>query len=310
MIVVRLSDGLGNQMFQYAMGRKLAEELNTDLRFDTRWYDENYDGNGPDRTLTLNEFNLSLQPASTQDIRTVIGLGTVSTPAARFVSRFAPRLAGKFLNYYREILDQPRGNSDSWPHRRRYSSRLLSIEDDAYLHGYWQSPGYFESIKSQLERDFSVTGLRGQNASVHEEIAESESVGIHVRRGDFVEYGNTLPQEYYEEAISIIESQIDNPEYYVFSNGIEWARKNLPVEEATYVDWNDGSTDYIDLYLLSQCRHTIMANSTFSWWGSWLHEESNDVVVTPSKWWNASEPVDEMWDFIPNHWDQVEPWAE
>jgi hypothetical protein len=181
---------------------------------------------------------------------------------------------------------------------------MLNLEDDIYLSGYWQSPKYFEPISNFLRDELRVTSkLSGQNKKMANTIDNTEhnAIGVHIRRGDFVDLGTTLPAKYYDNASKWIESKVDNPVYFVFSDDPRWAKRNIGFDRQTiYATHNDGKTDYEDLRLLRRCDHQITANSTFSWWGAWLNENNEKIIVTP---YSETDRTD--FDFIPDEWFSV-----
>jgi hypothetical protein len=201
----------------------------------------------------------------------------------------------------------------NWAYRRRYYSELLDAGPDAYLDGYWQAPSYFSDIAGMIRDDFSVANPpTGNNAEMISEIESTTAVSVHVRRGDQVhqgpdwsEYGNALPETYQQKAATHIGDRVDEPTFFVFSDDPEWAQANLNLHyPTTYVTHNDGSTDYEDIRLMRHCDHHIVANSTFSWWGAWLNDDSNKIVVAPSPWKRFGYPdgIVEDWDLYPHDW--------
>lgn len=128
-----------------------------------------------------------------------------------------------------------------------------------------------------------------------EQIRASNSVSLHVRRGDYVSNqkikkdaltpSGVCTEKYYFNAIEYIQAQIENPEFFVFSDDIEWCRQNLRLESAHYADWNVGKESFVDMQLMSCCKHNIISNSTFSWWGAWLNGNPGKMVLVPDKWY-------------------------
>lgn len=315
MIIVKLSDGLGNQMFQYALGRHLSLRYDTELRFDLSWFNNRDTFAGTDRSITLDGFDVTLTPAGEDDFRRVVGGPLVMKFFRRYARlfEFAPQYPAEHLNYYREILGPPDEGSVKWAHRRRFCHAMLNTGSDAYIDGYWQTAKYFADISGVIRNDFTVSGTpKGKNADAISEIQSTTAVSVHVRRGDQVQqgpesskYGNSLPETYHEKAAEHIGQQVTNPSFFVFSDDPEWAREHLELNyPTTYVTHNDGSTDYQDIRLMSHCDHHVMANSTFSWWGAWLSTNPDKIVVAPSPWKRFGYPdgVVEDWDIIPDNW--------
>jgi len=175
-----------------------------------------------------------------------------------------------------------------------FDPSVLEKTGDIYLDGWWQNEKYFIDIRDILLKELVVKEpATGENKSVADKITATNSVSIHVRRKDFITnpkisyiYGE-LTQKYYSEALDYISSRIKDIKIFVFSDDIAWVQKNMPFPfETTHVSQNNTEElAYQDLRLMSLCKHHIIANSTFSWWGAWLGQEKNKIVVGPKKWW-------------------------
>ena len=190
---------------------------------------------------------------------------------------------------------------DCGPLRKRISSFLIvvvfDIKQSIYIDGYWQSYQYFQSIESQLKVELTPTApLSGLNLSVAESIAQVNAVSLHIRRGDYVSNNATnkvhgfLGLKYYEDAISVIASKVSNPYFFVFSDDIAWAKENLELtNNVSFIDHNTGKNSYEDMRLMSLCQHHIIANSSFSWWGAWLGQNPNKIVLYPDRWFATND---------------------
>lgn len=322
MIIVRLSDGLGCQMFQYAFGRHLSIRSGQPVKYDVTWFEDRDLFGGTDRSLTLDQFNTELSYATEADHRAVLRGGPFGTWLSRHgyvLERIpkGPQLAADWLNYYWEVRDFPDKYPLRWPHRRLPYLPILEVDDDAFFDGYWYSHRYFEGIEETIRNDFGLPEpLTGQDASILEEMAENTSVGIHVRRDDKLNQGppddplgNALPPNYFHKAASYIAERTENPHYFVFSDDPEWVIDNIQLDHpTTYVTHNDGSTDYLDLYLLSRCEHQVMANSGFSWWAAWLNPAPEKIVIAPKPWSRYGYPMGSVdrWEFLPDDWVRME----
>ena len=171
---------------------------------------------------------------------------------------------------------------------------------DAYLNGYWQSEKYFADIRDDLLKKFVFPESKNiKNREVLGDITRDESVSIHIRRGDYLNsqenydlFGGVCSLEYYKRGIEYFRQHYKEAVFYVFSDDIDWARNNLKAAEFVFVDWNNGKEDYYDMYLMSQCKHNIIANSSFSWWGAWLNSNRDKQVVSPSRWFNKYQSKD------------------
>lgn len=166
---------------------------------------------------------------------------------------------------------------------------------------YYQDQKYFLDNIAQIK--FRKIDLDEKNKQILELILNTNSVSLHVRRGDYLNvenikiYGNIATKDYYREAIKKVCSQINNPYFFIFSNDIEWCQKNLDIKNAVFVQNNSGANSYIDMFLMSKCKGNILANSSFSYWGAMLNENDNQIVIYPQKWNNISTP-----DIFPQNW--------
>lgn len=173
-------------------------------------------------------------------------------------------------------------------------------ERAVYFDGYYQDKKFFVEYLDKLKyRKFS---LDKTNEDLYNKIQESQSVSIHIRRGDYLHpkfagtYGGICTEDYYKKAIEIVKSKYKNPFFFVFSDDMEWVKKSLPLENAIFVDNNQGLNSYIDMFLMSSCKANIIANSSFSFWGAMMNR-SSPVVVFPKKWNNKKTP-----DIFPDNW--------
>ena len=292
MIVVRILGGLGNQMFQYALGRRLALERGEPLLLDTTGFE----------TYTLHD--LALDHLSIDVPRaTPAQVAHLTKVAPRFPENLIPR------SWLPRALRRGRRTG---PHHLlesqgfTYDPRVIEAPSPLYLDGYWQSERYFAPIADQIRRDFAVrTPLAGENLRVAEQIDAATAVSLHVRRGDYAadpvtrERHGLCPVSYYEKALAHVVGQVPDARLFVFSDDPDWAAQNLPVpDDAVLVRHNDASTNYEDMRLMSRCRHHIIANSSFSWWGAWLNASPEKIVVAPMRWM-ADEPAP---DVCPPDW--------
>ncbi|OGM93880.1 hypothetical protein A2524_00615 [Candidatus Wolfebacteria bacterium RIFOXYD12_FULL_48_21] len=285
MIIIKLKGGLGNQMFQYACAKHLAERNGDVLKLDISLYQP---GNAPAgdtaRSYALGAFSISAQVASKEEVRRVRGL-----------LWHIMALAMKVINRVRPISSY------------MFDPQVLERRGNVYLDGYFQSERYFKDIKACIRNEFRLREPMGEQAqAMLRDIDGSDSVSLHIRRGDYVTNKNanafhgTCPPEYYHAAIKEIGKHVHSPKFFIFSDDIEWAKADVGMPaHATYVS-RDGIADYEELLLMSKCKHNIIANSSFSWWGAWLNANSNKIVVAPKRWIN-DERVDTS-DAVPVEW--------
>ncbi len=290
MITSRLLGGLGNQMFQYAAGLALARRLGTELRLDISWF-----ARVANRRYDLGDFAITARPATAREL---IGVG-VRPPGA--VARALSVLSLAGFRGIRGHVQEPAFTY--WP-------GFAELPDGTYLDGYWQSERYFEGIADSIRREFTArTPPDPENQRTLDAINSCESVAIHVRRGDYAasahthDYHGTTPLEYYEQAVARMRSQLPAATFFVFSDDATWTRKVLSVGEGTvFVTHNGSERSFEDLRLMSACRHHIIANSTFGWWGAWLANTEGQRVIAPRRWFKTD--LDTR-DLIPARWERL-----
>ncbi len=183
-----------------------------------------------------------------------------------------------------------------------YAERLMNPSRlGVHLVGYWQSERFFREVQAEVRRVFAFDEamVSGRNRSLAAGMRQENAVSLHVRRGDYVTtgfswmYGDICTTDYYRRAVEYMAGRVVHPVYYVFSDDPEWVRTHLPLPEgAVTVDWNNGRDSWQDLYLMSCCRHHIVANSSFSWWGAWLGTQADTCVVAPAQWVHHMEAPD------------------
>jgi hypothetical protein len=286
MVVAKISGGLGNQLFQYAAGRALAVRLGQPLALDTSKYET-----CQERTFELDHFNIQ---------------------ASRLPPRWQPRGLwtrrpySSVLKRLRVLAHHARYNVFEERHDG-FDRRFLAVSRRVYLDGYWQSERYFQPVAGLIRRELTLREPPdAANAALLEEIDAAEAVALHVRRGDYllekyVDRFGVLDLDYYRRAIERLAPHLHRPHYFVFSDDPAWARKNIrPGAPVTYVDHNSTERGFEDLRLMARCRHFIVANSTFSWWGAWLGPHPAKQVVAPRRWF--VEPAGATRDRIPPGW--------
>lgn len=251
--VILFQGGLGNQMFQYANAFALKKKHPLQIMlFD---YNESVFTHGG--LLLFNIFNINEQTRF--DICHLIK------------NRFP-----KLLTAFRQDI----GDNDS---KKRFF--LLS----KHYVGFYQSELYFKKFEKEIHNcfRFNTKLLNFKTSHISKTIKSQNSISLHIRRGDYLNEGgayNTYKIQYYYDGINYINSFHDNCKIYVFSDDIPWCRHNLKIPNAVFVDWNDGIDSWQDMYLMSLCKHNIIANSTFSWWGAWLNSNPNKIVIAPKIW--------------------------
>jgi hypothetical protein len=304
MIIVKLKGGLGNQLFQYAFGRALAARTGAPLRFDLRYY---FDGPpAPFLTYGLGNFDCRVEIATESDLRECVPFGVRGRRLAETYGTSAPPLSARLLNYHWELQWPSTWARFDVPRRWRFDPGVFDVDPPAFFNGYWQTERYFADVSDALRREITVDHeLAGENRRLAAEIDDSTAVAMHVRRGDYVDRGDALPATYFERALSTIGDQVPEPHVYVFSDDIEWTRRNVSIPyPTTFVTHNDSETDYEDLRLMRLCDHAVISNSTFSWWGAWLNDTGDKRVVAPGYWYDGNRTAE--LDVVPDRWTVVE----
>lgn len=284
MKIVRIIGGLGNQMFQYAFMKALKEEMpNEQILADTSYFKGYKLHNG----LELeNVFGIILKKAHWRE------LIKITIPMPLFQLSRAREKAGLVLPW--ECLEE----------RFKGFIPLDRIANKRYFWGYWQDERYFKHIKEKLLRDFSFPALDGKNASLMKSLRGEETCAMHIRRGDYLKhpmYRGLCGINYYKNAIVAMQQRVEGVRFVVFSNDMMWVNNNLKTAlggDAIFVDWNKGSDSFRDMQLMNLCRHNIIANSSFSWWGAWLNRNESKIVIAPGKWLNCSpnfNPACDSW---------------
>lgn len=278
-------------MFQYAAGRALSARFGLELKLDISWFDD-MSGCTPRRFL-LDIFPLSVKFATEQECRRLIW-----------------REESFIAKVFRKITKRPRLHAATYfSEPCVLGATALDASAGAYLYGYWQLEEYFAAAADIVRKDFQFPALpSGASEALLRAIKSSpDSTAVHIRRGDYLsdaitnaEHG-VCSQNYYSAAISLVASQSSSPHLYLFSDEPEWTRAHFDTFgfPATVVDLHSSDAGHHDMHLMSRCRHHIIANSSFSWWGAWLSANSG-LICAPKRWFatNRKEnitPVPERW---------------
>ena len=284
-VVVGLSGGLGNQMFQYAAGRALSMRLEVPLRLDTSWYIGK-----KDRIYALEPFLVSC----TTCVRGLWMPEVLKSLESRLSRRFGAARMGVPL--FRES-------------GLEFAPAVLTLSHPVYLEGYWQSERYFSDIRNSLLQDFSVRQSTPQKCrNILDNIRDVDAVCVHVRRGDFASNPQTptgtCAMEYFLQGLERVVDSVPHPHCFVFSDDPKWVKAEFSLPCAmTIVDVNSSMEAHLDLQLMTACKHFLIANSTMSWWAAWLGCAKNKVIVAPAKWFK--NPLSEPKDFIPKSWHRI-----
>ena len=290
MIVLNLKGGLGNQMFQYAAARGLGLHLHQNVYLDLGFLEQNRETDD----FTARSFALGIFKIKVLRFRTGDG------------NSLLPNLIKRWMGKTKKPLHVYDDGSD-----------LNNVQLPAYLDGYFQSEKYFGDQRSTLLKEFSFKLPAGDiNEPLVKDILNTASVSIHFRRGDYVtkaavaQVHGVCDVAYYETAAATLSKQYRGLVFYVFTDDPIWVKEHFILRHnAAYkmvlVDSNHGIDSWKDMYLMSICKHNIIANSSFSWWGAWLNQHAEKTVIAPTRWF-ADETVHAFEkDIVPASWIRI-----
>ena len=287
MIVAQLFSGMGNQMFQYASARCLADLKNTGIKIDISSFE-----NDKLRTFDLDCFDISASKISKNELKIF----------SKNENTFLNKLFFKF------------DNRKPYFKRRTYIEKAFEYDQNFFLankntilSGYWQSEKYFLQCRDLILKEFSfLRKLNDKYIEIQNIIQNSVSVSIHVRRGDYVQNPDTnkvhglCDSAYYEKSIEYFEKLNKNTTFFVFSDEPEWCKENI--KSSSDIVFVSGGKNYEDLQLMSLCKNNIIANSSFSWWGAWLNTNPEKIVIAPKIWFADTKKNNQTNDLIPEKW--------
>lgn len=272
-------------MFQYALGRYLALKHQTQLKLDVSYFSTQ-----KKRSYELSVFNIKESFATPEEIKT---------------------LSGRNPSYKETLFSLLFNRPKTYIRKRgiKFYPHILNLPDNVYLDGYWQSEKYFIDAADIIRKDFIIkTPQIEKNSEFTQAITSTDSVNIHFRRGDYIadsktqQYHGICSFEYYDRCLEILKQKIKRPYLFIFSDDMDWVRKNfIPHFPAVYIDPNTDRA-FEDLQLMSQCKHHIIANSSFSWWGAWLSSYKEKIVFAPKQWCKNKKKIE---DIIPSDWIKV-----
>ena len=268
MIYIRIWEGLGNQLFQYAYAKALQLRNNQKVclcvlpREDSRVF----------RRYQLDKFMITL-PRNTKiekvmkyitdhaDLRVLIENTIFKYPILKLIQE-------------KDV---------------KYNEKLLYLKGNYFLDGWFQNEKYFKEYEDVIRKELRPRKKIKISSELKKILEQENTVSIHIRRGDFIRYNNLLSMDYYERACLLMNQKIDNAYYIIFSDDMNWVRTNMTLGEKVYFINEDGKReDYEELFIMSRCKHNIIANSTFSWWGAWLNTNENKIVIGPNRWFVRS----------------------
>lgn len=293
MIVVKVNGGLGNQMFQYAIGRSLTIKKGNGLVLDNGSMTEKK------KNYTTRDFELSI--FGLEKYISKNPYSSFVTSKSNSIQNLINRIKIKLLNinfYYEGSL--------------KFDNAVFSVPNNTYLEGYFQCEKYFLDVRKQLLIDFNFpSGLSKENEILVDLIKNKNAVSIHIRRGDYVNNAHinsvhgVLSKSYYDNAIEFFLKNSSFPYFFIFSDDPEWVKTNFIIDAPSeIISHNTGDLSYIDMHLMSLCKHNIIANSSFSWWGAWLNQFPNKIVVAPKNWFNDNKKQQN--DIVCDSWIEIE----
>lgn len=290
-IIISLQGGLGNQLFQYATGKAIALKNNANLLLDTSEFSKKLDGLTP-RKYALTPFNLN-----------------VIVQQHDFGDQHITGFLGKVLRKIKKIFFFQRDGAILYHEKSSdFDAAMTTISPPAWLIGYWQSEKYFDNAANIIRQEIGTpVSLSKKSQAMLMEITSRNAVCIHIRRGDYItnptanSFHGTCDLEYYYKGLSLITKQETDAHAFIFSDEPVWVRSNFnsPIP-ATVVDINTPEDAHEDLWLMAACKHYIIANSSFSWWGAWLGSYSKKIVIAPKQWYKNSHTSTK--DLIPDSW--------
>ena len=282
MITVILKGGLGNILFQYAVGRHVAIKNNTTLRLNLIRYMNKQDFFAKKIIRQLQNFGFSEM-------------------------LYRPPIYKKILcryGFYLLPIDKSLFIEKGWG----FDPKVLQLNDGTCLDGYFQSEKYFKDIEPTIRKELRINhfSFNHEVLTYKEKIENSSSVGIHIRRGDYL--SSPLHQvcdlNYYLKAITYMREQLTAPQFFVFSDDLFWCRQNLHNANCDFVEVSGQKENFVpDFWLLSLCKNTIISNSTFSWWAAWLNENPDKILIGPHRWFTDEVlNAKALQDTIPKNW--------
>jgi len=283
MTTIKIKGGLGNQLFQYAFGRYISVKRGGELILDA---DAVVAKGDTYRQYSLNHFNIKARIATFEEVK-------------RYKC-FSEIISKIFKGFKAKVF---RIQNIGW------NPRILN-STQKYFDGYWQSCKYADPIRDELLGELMLKKpMSNISLDVLGKINNVNAVSLHIRRGDYVtntktsKIHNICDLEYYSKAIKNIAEKVDNPTFFIFSDDIEWVKENLKTGYPFFFVSKPGMKDYEELILMSKCKNNIIANSSFSWWGAWLNNNPEKIVITPKKWNNKY--VKEYKDLSPESWIKI-----
>jgi hypothetical protein len=279
MITTKLIGGLGNQMFQYAIARHLAIKNGDALTLDLSELLKRDGINYTPRNFELDVF----------DIKYVAK--TLSGDSGSFKDRLT-------LKYLRKKVNENGHNFDA---------KMLDLKGNIHLNGWWQNEKYFKGIENIIRKDFTLKPKAFTGSEIlKKKIISTNSVSVHFRFGDYLSnptaraFHGILPSDYYKNSIKKMTELVPSPHFFIFSDDVDWVKTNFLFEQDHTFVTPGNQNGAFDMHLMSLCKHNVIANSSFSWWGAWLNQNPGKIVIGPTKWFN-----DTPTEILPSRWIKI-----
>jgi hypothetical protein len=278
-VVVRLMGGLGNQMFQFATGFALAQRLNTSCFIDLHYYSKDVKKSKD----TRRNFELDVFENSYTTHSTVLSNSLVYKLIAKFSVLKKQILPKLNIFYYTDVDDLA-------------SACLTKQKGTYYLDGYWPNFLFFDQYRNEIKSRYGhLRVLDEADKRLLKILKNQNTVAIHIRRSDYLKNNSihkALELGYYKKAIDYIRERVENPLFYFFGDDHRWILENFDIDNVfnTLVSNNTGSSSHKDLFLMSQCNHIVISNSTFSWWAAYLNNNNDSIVIAPTEWYLKNQP--------------------
>lgn len=285
MVIVKIIGGLGNQMFLYAYAKALQQrgyEVKIDVSaFETYGLHE----------YGLDKYNIHLDASTKEENNKFYKNNIVSKILRRVGLDFSKKIQEKSL---------------------LFDNKFLSININSYIKGYFQSEKYFNDIREIILNEFTINSdISDYTKELENQIINSKnSCSLHIRRGDFINSTNinihgSCDLAYYKKAIQYLEEKVQDVHYFIFSDDIAWVKENLVIENATYIENKEKRIPHEDMYLMHLSQHNIIANSSFSWWGAWLNQNEEKIVIAPKRWFADNELEKQSQDIVCQDWVKI-----
>jgi len=293
MIFLKITGGLGNQMFQFATALAIAKKLKTKVGIDLTEINIKknkknftYRDFQLDQIFTINSYKII--PSFTYDFIT----------KNTFLNKIKRKLIGGHYFLEKDLSFQP---------------EIKNCTKNSYIEGYFQSEKYFINHEKEIRNQFKFskkTNSKTKDLVVN--ISNCNSIAIHIRRGDYInnkvinDTHGTCGLDYYKNALS--QFNLNNYSLFFFSDDINWVKDNfdfISPDKITFIDWNTGHDSWQDMFLMSLCQNFIIANSSFSWWGAWLSAFKDKKIITPKQWFNDNQKNKQTIDLIPKQWIRI-----